>query len=85
MKTNRPYFLWDYDLSEDDVRRVLAAGSDMEKHWLIGRILEAARFDDVWRYLKLREVAAVFPHLKLREPIKRAWQKALHVWGVLAQ
>lgn len=85
MNKDRPYFLWDYDLTEDDVRRILARGSDVEKRWLTGRILEAARFDDVWKYLKLRQVAAVFPQLKLRQPIKKAWQRALRVWGLLAK
>lgn len=85
MNKNRPYFLWDYDLSEDDVRRILVRGNDVEKRWLTARILEAARFDDVWKYLKLREVAAIFSQLKLRQPIKRAWQRALHVWGALVK
>lgn len=27
----RPYFLWDYDLTEDDVRRILRGGTEVDK------------------------------------------------------
>lgn len=81
MKSNRPYFLWDYNLNEDDVRRILAGDNDVERRWLIGRILEAARFADVWKYIKLKDLVAVFPKLKLRSPFKETWTRALEVWN----
>lgn len=77
---NKPYFLWDYDLSEKDVKRILREGDDFEKRWLIARILESAHFRDVWKYLSLNEVREIFPRLKLKKPIKKAWQRAFKAW-----
>ncbi|MBI3577399.1 hypothetical protein HY086_05165 [Candidatus Gottesmanbacteria bacterium] len=79
--TKRPYFLWDYDLSEEDVRRILAGDNETEKIWMLSRILTSARLDDVWRFTKASEVAEIFPKLKLRPEIRDAWQHALTIWG----
>lgn len=81
MNSQRPYFLWDYNLTEADVRRILAGDNDVERRWLIGRLLEAARFEDIWQYIKLRDLATVFPKLKLRPPFQESWARALKVWG----
>ena len=35
---NRPYFIWDYDISEQDIRRFLTKGSETEKQWAIARL-----------------------------------------------
>lgn len=78
--TKRPYFLWDYDLTDDDVRRILRGENQTEKIWLLSRILESATFEDVWKYTSLSEVRQTFPQLKLKTPIRRAWEHALHVW-----
>jgi len=79
--TNTPYFLWDYDTTESDVRRILQDGSSVEKQWLIARILTSAKFDDVWKYLKVKDVVEHFPYLKMRPQIKANWARALNVWG----
>lgn len=81
MNKNRPYFLWDYNLNEDDVRRILARGSDVEKRWLTGRILTNARFTDIWKYLKPAQVATQFSNLRLRPELKKIWQRAFRIWG----
>ncbi len=76
----RPYFLWDYDLTEEDVRRILHGENKTDRIWILSRILESARFEDVWRYTTLSEVREMFPALKLKPPIYRAWEHALSVW-----
>ena len=82
--TTRPYFLWDYDLTEGDVHTLLRSGDDETKIWLASRILESARFEDVWRYLSLAELKAIFPQLKLKPPVRAAWAYALGVWETTA-
>lgn len=77
----KPYFLWDYDLTETDVRQILHSGSASEKYWLIARILEHAHFRDIWRFLSLEDIVSVFTHLKLRSTTKQYWFRALTVWG----
>lgn len=77
----RPYFLWDYSLTNKQIRAILQGNNDIEKLWLIGRILTHAKFDDVWRYLKVKQIVAVFPKLRLPHQSKQAWQRALIAWG----
>ena len=76
----RPYFLWDYDLTEADVHAVLQAGDEGERAWLMARILESARFEDVWKYVTLAELRALFPQLRLKPQVRAAWDLALQVW-----
>ena len=59
--TSRPYFLWDYDLTEADVHAILQAGDDTERVWLVSRILESARYEDVWKYLAWLSCARFSP------------------------
>lgn len=80
MTKNRPYFLWDYDLSEADVRNILHDGSSGDKNWLLSRILESAKYEDVWKYTSLSEVKQMMPILKIKKPIRQAWEHALSVW-----
>ena len=76
MKSNRPYFLWDYDLSEDDVRRILAGDNETEKIWMMSRILTSARLDDIWRFTTASHGAVMFPKLRLRPGVQEAWGRA---------
>jgi|GEM_PF-641559 len=77
-----PYFLWDYDLTEEEVRKILKEGDEFSRLWLIGRILESAKYENVWHYLTLEEILKVFPKLKLKKPIKEAWLNAFKAWGI---
>lgn len=83
MKKKKPYFLWDYDFTEKDVRRMLKEGNETTKQWLTARILESAKYEDVWKYLKLKDVLAIFQKLRLKKPVKEAWEKAFRAWGVV--
>jgi len=83
-ETTRPYFLWDYDLTEEDVQSLLRSGDETTRILLASRILESARYADVWRYLSLAEVRALFPHLKLKPVVREAWAFALQVWETAA-
>jgi len=78
--SSRPYFLWDYNLTEAQVRDILRGQNEVEKGWLLSRILESARFEDVWKFTTLTEVAQWFPKLKMKPTIAEAWQRALNVW-----
>ena len=80
MKKKTPYFLWDYDLTENQVKKILKSGDDFSRRWLVGRILESAKFEDVWKYLNVDEVRQIFPQLKLKKPIEKAWQRAFKIW-----
>ncbi len=76
-----PYFIWDYNLTEKQIRKILRGDNEFEKQWLIARILSHAHFMDVWKYLKVKEIIKEFPNLKMRPETKEAWSRALNVWG----
>jgi hypothetical protein len=78
---NTPYFLWDYDLNENQIRTILHGNNEIEKLWLITRIITHAKFEDIWQYLTLEDVVKVFSKLRLRPKSKQDWQRALNVWG----
>jgi hypothetical protein len=78
----RLYFLWDYDLGETEVRHILATGSLSEKAWLISRILEYAKWEDIWRYLTVADIRQNFEHLRFRRRQDRElWTYALNRWA----
>ncbi len=79
---NRPYFIWDYDLTEEDVRAILRGDNEYEKIQMMVRILESARWDDIWRYLTLAQVKRYWPQLqrRMRVQVRDAWAWALEVW-----
>lgn len=79
MKT--PYFLWDHDLSDNQVRQILRSNNETEKNWLTARILNHAKYDDIWKYLSITDIVGRFKSLKLRPTVKSAWQNALTLWG----
>ena len=81
----RPYFLWDYDLTEKQVRKILAGKNETEKIWMMSRIVTSAHFNDVWRFLTIKDVVDIFPRLRVRPEVKNAWQKALTAWGYHVQ
>lgn len=43
----RPYFIWDYDLTEADIRAILRGDDEEQKAWLVARLLESARYEDI--------------------------------------
>ncbi len=74
-------FLWDYDLSEEDVRRILREGTPTERGWLIGRILEYAPWEEIWQYLTPQQIARDLEHVRFRSPRDRElWTYALKRW-----
>ncbi|MBM3129704.1 MAG: hypothetical protein FJ009_13895 [Chloroflexi bacterium] len=79
----RPYFIWDYDLTEEDVRAILRGDNEYEKIQMMVRILESARWSDIWRYLTLAEVMRYWPQLyrRMRREVRDVWAWALEEWA----
>ena len=77
-----PYFFWDYDLSEEDVRAILAGDDAHRKAWVISRLLNAARWEDVWKYVTVADIQAHFDLLRFRLPyLRELWAHALELWS----
>jgi hypothetical protein len=77
----RLYFFWDYDLQEADIRRIMSDGDPMEQAWVVGRILEFAKWEDIWRYLTVADIRRSFDQLCFRRARDRElWAYALDRW-----
>jgi hypothetical protein len=75
----RPSFLWDYDLSESQVKEILS-GPLGKRKWLVAKILEHAKFDEIWKYLTVRDIERDLPFLRLPKKTKEHWQFAIKRW-----
>lgn len=62
----RPYFLWDEDLSIDELRTVLDAADSPTSDRLLGKMLREARDIDVWRFVSPQRVAQALPRIERR-------------------
>lgn len=78
---NRPYFIWDYDISENQIRAILRGDNETEKLWLTTRLMLHAKFEDIWKYISVEDIVKVFKKLRLPPKIKQSWQHSLDVWG----
>ncbi len=76
-----PCFIWDYDLTDADVRAILRGEDEEQKAWLVARLLESARYEDIWQYISLAELRVIFPKLQLKPLVRAAWEFALRVWA----
>ena len=76
----RPSFLWDYDVSEAQVREILRHAPFDQRKWLIGRILERLQPPEVFRYLSMDEIRDALPRLRMDPKTARHWQEAVELW-----
>lgn len=63
----RPYFLWDEDVSVSELREHLASDDVRLRGLWQARVMREARYQDVWKFLRLHDVLRDFdcidPHL----------------------
>src|SRR4051812_31065414 len=64
--SKRPYFLWDEDISIDELRKLLRSGSAFKRDRLLGKMLREARDIDVWGFVTPEEVARALPSIGRR-------------------
>ena len=78
---DRLYFFWDYDLTGADIRGIVQHGDPMEQAWVVSRILEYAKWEDIWRYLSTADILRNFERLSFRRAQDRdLWAYALDRW-----
>lgn len=78
---SRLYFFWDYDVTEEDLRRILRSSNRTEKAWAISRILERCKWEDIWNYLTVEDIRTTLPYLKMRPKVKALWGYAIQRWS----
>lgn len=80
MNSQELYFIWDYELSPAQFMAILKDEKHPQHPWLVGRILQYARWEDIWRYLTIEQIRNVLPELRIYPPLKRCWEIAIHRW-----
>ncbi|MBM4059619.1 MAG: hypothetical protein FJ265_00770 [Planctomycetes bacterium] len=81
-QAGRPYFLWDSDLTLADFVRRLAESPPDGRAYLVGKLMRQARPDDVFTFVGVDEIVALWPRL-LRYLGKQRpfWSWLLRYWG----
>ncbi|MEO8553874.1 MAG: hypothetical protein ABI678_28065 [Kofleriaceae bacterium] len=84
----RPYFLWDEDISIDELRAIFAEPDGFARDRLLGKMLREARDLDVWEFVTPTEVARLLPRLERRIGRRfKFWSFLIEGWrtdGLLA-
>ncbi|MEO6772726.1 MAG: hypothetical protein ABI467_06850 [Kofleriaceae bacterium] len=84
----RPYFLWDEDISIDELHTTLAGPDGFVRDRLLGKMLREARDLDVWEFVTPSEVARVLPRVRRRIGRRfKFWSFLIEGWrrdGLLA-
>lgn len=74
-----PSFLWEYNLNHGEVIEILH-GPQKRRLWLVAKILEQARWDEVWKYLDLNIIEKDLSLLRLTPKTRRHWEEAIYLW-----
>jgi len=82
-QAKKPYFIWwDQDVTEDDVRRALVSDNLYRRITYMSYVLNDAEFEDVWKYLKLKDVQENFWRIRWRTTgLQEQWRQLLTLLG----
>ena len=73
------YFFPEEEVTEEELREILADGPPAKRAWAISHMLRYAQWEDIWTYVDRDEVRDVFPELDLPENLRAAWGRMLKV------
>ena len=51
-----------------------------QRKWLLGRMLERLKPNEIVRYVSLDTLQQALPHLRLEEKLRRHWEEAIALW-----
>ncbi|MBI4354513.1 MAG: hypothetical protein HY595_04685 [Candidatus Omnitrophica bacterium] len=75
----RPSFLWEYPLTRGEFLEMVS-GPREKRLWLVAKILEHGRWEEIWEYLTVAQIEADLPYLRLPHNTKAHWRFALSRW-----
>jgi len=77
----RPYFLWDEDMSIDELRQLLNGPPSDTRDRALGKMLREARDTDVWQFVAPADVAEALPRIERRLGRRSAfWHFLINGW-----
>ena len=75
----RPYFINDYDISWRDLQGFLLSDDAYQRAWAVAKVLDGARWSDIWRLISPDDVQAVLNRLPRR--LREMYGDALRAWA----
>jgi hypothetical protein len=72
----RPYFLWDVDMTLDELTRQLAEADLPVRAYLTGKVMRQAKPDDALQFISAQQMADLWPHLEKYPGNKRTLELA---------
>ncbi|HEX6812662.1 MAG TPA: hypothetical protein VF384_13630 [Planctomycetota bacterium] len=61
--TARPYFVWDEEITYGQLAKKLRSPDADERALWVARVLREARYQDVWKLVRLPDVLAIWPRI----------------------
>ena len=85
---NRPYFLWDCDMTLETFNRALRNPDPEIRAYLVGKLMRQAKPDDVFSFVSPRTIRELWPRLERYLGQSRpfwnwlfeTWESQGHVW-----
>jgi hypothetical protein len=75
----RPYFINDYDISWRDLKGYLSSEDEYQRAWVVAKVLDGARWSDIWRLVTPDDVREVLDRLPRR--LREMYTDALRAWA----
>src|SRR5690242_9454262 len=78
----RPYFIWDDDITLEQFRALLRDADPDARAYLVGKLMRQAKPDDVFEFVRLDDIVALWPKLDRYLGRSRAmWRWLLDLWA----
>jgi hypothetical protein len=78
----RPYFLWDEDMTADELRMRLSDPDPEVRAYFLGKLMRQAKPDDVFGFVSLREIVDQFSAVQRYLGRSREfWSWLIERWG----
>lgn len=78
----RPYFLWDSDMTLSEFERQLREENSEGRAYLVGKLMRQAKPDDVFTFVTVDDIVALWPRLERYLGRQRPfWRWLLGFWG----
>jgi hypothetical protein len=77
----QPYFVWDVPITYAELRRKLQSRDAGERALWMARVMREARYQDVWKLLKLKDVLEMLPRIeKHLGRMREFWRWLIDGW-----
>ncbi len=72
-----PYYMWDYLLTNKEIKNILSSSDESKKIWLMAKIMRDAKFEDIWKLVDLKNIK------KYKIKFKHRLGRRKEIWNFL--